>query len=115
MRWARNVQRRRSSAFITYRTFVLREVREFSTSGELNSLLPHVVGSKTERRTCGGRNHSAECIQWMHYGAHCCPGHMSEFAVRKEGKEKNEEFLFWTVSRPGLRLLTRECMYVDIP
>jgi len=29
----------------------------------------------------------------MHYGARCCAGDTSEFAVRKEGKEEHEEFL----------------------
>jgi len=37
----------------------------------------------------------------MHYGAHCCSGDTSEFAMGEEGKEKDEEFLFSIIRRPG--------------
>jgi hypothetical protein len=46
----------------------------------------------------------------MHYGTHCHPGGTSEFAVRKEGKEEHEEFLY----RPSAGSpCIDECM--DIP
>jgi hypothetical protein len=89
-----NVQRR-SGILVAYCTFVFREVGEFPISGELNSLLPAIIiGSKAKGQTSGEWNDGVECVQWMHYGAHCCSGDTSEFAMGQEGKEKDKEFLF---------------------
>jgi hypothetical protein len=89
---ANNVQRR-DGILIAYRTFVLREVGEFPTSRELNSFLPAIITiGKAKGQTCGW-NGGVECVQWVHYGAHCCSGSTSEFTMGEEGKEKDKEFL----------------------
>jgi hypothetical protein len=90
MHWVFRKVQRRGGIFIAYSTFVLREVREFSTPGIF--LLAIIVCSMTKRQTRGGE-YSAKCVQRMHYGTHCHPSGTSEFAVRKEGKEEYEEFL----------------------